>query len=96
MWCLAALVVFALLMDPSLALPLSKHAHAARTNTTKVGGVYGVDVSTLVSQSAFECMKGSGIDFVIVRGYQSIGELDSCTRTLRAIGFFGGNLQRVE
>ena len=86
MWGLAALLVLALLVDPSLALALSKHAHAARANATRVGGAYGIDVSTLVSQSTFECLKGAGIDFVIVRGYRSTGERDSCACSSRAIG----------
>lgn len=78
MWCFAALTLLALLAEPSLALSLSKHAHASRVNTTKVGGVYGIDVSVLVSKDTFECLKGEGINFVIVRGYRSIGKRGGC------------------
>jgi GH25 family lysozyme M1 (1,4-beta-N-acetylmuramidase) len=39
-------------------------------------GVYGVDVSQAVSQSAFQCMASSGTSFVIVRGWQSICRVD--------------------
>lgn len=44
-------------------------------NETKVkfGGTFGVDVSQPVSTDSFECMKSNGIDFVIVRAYQSFG-----------------------
>lgn len=86
MWCLAALAILALFADPSLALSLSKHAHGARANATKVGGVYGIDVSSPVSQSTFACLEGEGVDFVIVRGYQSTGERGSCTRGLMQKG----------
>uniref|UniRef100_A0A6C0I875 Glycoside hydrolase n=1 Tax=viral metagenome TaxID=1070528 RepID=A0A6C0I875_9ZZZZ len=34
-----------------------------------VSGVRGVDMSTLVSRSSFECLKNRGINFVIVRCY---------------------------
>ena len=37
----------------------------------------GIDVSTLVYSSDFRCLKDSGYDFLIVRGYQSIGEPDT-------------------
>ena len=39
----------------------------------QVGGTFGVDVSQPVSVDSFECMKSNGIQFVIVRAYQSIG-----------------------
>jgi len=37
---------------------------------------YGVDVSYGVSESDFRCLKGQGIEFAIVRGYQSFGRAD--------------------
>eukprot|EP01129_Flabellula_baltica_P017318 TRINITY_DN9566_c0_g1_i1.p1 TRINITY_DN9566_c0_g1~~TRINITY_DN9566_c0_g1_i1.p1 ORF type:complete len:220 (-),score=52.09 TRINITY_DN9566_c0_g1_i1:17-655(-) len=37
---------------------------------------YGVDVSQLVSQSQFECLRGRGFNFAIPRGYQSGGRVD--------------------
>lgn len=37
----------------------------------------GVDVSTLVYSTGFKCLKDDGYDFVIVRGYESIGKPDS-------------------
>lgn len=39
-----------------------------------VGGTYGVDVSSSVRQDDFKCLKNNGIDFVIVRAYQSLGQ----------------------
>ena len=37
----------------------------------------GIDVSTLVYPTGFKCLKGEGYDFLIVRGYESVGEPDS-------------------
>ena len=37
----------------------------------------GIDVSSLVSSSDFKCLKDDGYDFLIVRGYLSLGEPDS-------------------
>lgn len=37
----------------------------------------GIDVSTLVYSTGFKCLKDDGYDFVIVRGYESIGKPDS-------------------
>jgi len=37
----------------------------------------GIDVSTLVYSNGFKCLKNEGYDFLIVRGYQSIGRPDS-------------------
>ena len=45
----------------------------------------GIDVSTLVSSSDFQCLKKKGYDFVIVRAYRSIDvcqSIDVC----RSIG----------
>ena len=36
----------------------------------------GIDVSTLVSSSDFNCIKGDGYDFLIVRVYRSLGKPD--------------------
>lgn len=36
----------------------------------------GVDVSTLTYPTAFKCLKNAGYEFVIVRGYQSLGHPD--------------------
>lgn len=41
-------------------------------NTTGLGGVFGIDVSSSISVDTFNCLKNSGFDFVIVRAYQSI------------------------
>jgi len=37
----------------------------------------GIDFATLVSTSEFQCLKKEGYDFLIVRAYRSIGQLDS-------------------
>lgn len=39
-------------------------------------GTRGVDVSTLVSESNCRCLKSQGYDFLIMRGYRSIGSPD--------------------
>ena len=36
----------------------------------------GIDVSTLVYPKDFECLKNDGYDFLIVRGYRSLGSPD--------------------
>ncbi|XP_065846642.1 probable GH family 25 lysozyme 5 isoform X2 [Oscarella lobularis] len=40
----------------------------------------GVDVSTIVSKSQFECLKKEGYSFAIVRAHRSTGELDESAR----------------
>ncbi len=51
----------------------------------------GVDVSSYVSKTNWECLKGQGYEFVIVRAYRSIGSPDpNAVGTLsnaRAAGF---------
>ena len=37
----------------------------------------GIDVSSLAYSSDFKCLKDDGYDFLIVRGYLSIGKPDS-------------------
>ena len=37
----------------------------------------GIDVSTLVYSTGFKCLKNDGYDFLIVRGYRSIGKPDA-------------------
>lgn len=37
----------------------------------------GVDMSTLLSQSIFECLKGAGMEFAVPRAYHSYGALDT-------------------
>eukprot|EP01089_Gocevia_fonbrunei_P014493 TRINITY_DN3983_c0_g1_i7.p1 TRINITY_DN3983_c0_g1~~TRINITY_DN3983_c0_g1_i7.p1 ORF type:complete len:216 (-),score=55.47 TRINITY_DN3983_c0_g1_i7:314-961(-) len=41
-----------------------------------VEATYGVDVSQRTSRSSFECLKGRGIDFAVVRAFESIGRPD--------------------
>ena len=36
----------------------------------------GIDVSTLVYPEDFECLKNQGYEFLIVRGYRSVGSPD--------------------
>lgn len=36
----------------------------------------GIDVSTLVYPNTFECLKNNGYEFLIVRGYRSVGSPD--------------------
>ena len=43
-------------------------------NSTRLGGTYGLDLSTSFSQSDFECLKGQGYNFAIIRAYRSTGE----------------------
>jgi len=45
---------------------------ARSTEATK-----GIDVSTSVSTSAFQCLIDNGYDFLIVRAYRSVGKPDS-------------------
>ena len=59
------------------ASQLSKHRPLGQANHTRPlpgAGTYGVDVSTLVSESDFTCLKANGFEFAIVRGFQSNGE----------------------
>ena len=42
-----------------------------------VDATKGIDVSTLVSSSDFQCLKKEGYDFLIVRAYRNIGKPDS-------------------
>ena len=59
------------------ASQLSKHRPLGPANHTRPlpgTGTYGVDVSTLVSESDFTCLKANGFEFAIVRGFQSNGE----------------------
>ena len=34
-------------------------------------GIYGVDVSSYISESTFSCLKSNGFDFAIIRAYRS-------------------------
>lgn len=56
-----------LVVVTSLLLPIA-------SLTPTVGGTYGVDVSSVVTIDDFKCLKDNGIEFVIVRAYQSLGE----------------------
>ena len=50
-------------------------------------GMFGVDISSSISESIFECLTNSGFgSFVIPRGYCSTGEVDSkvCTTLINA------------
>ena len=47
--------------------------HQRNETKLKFAGTFGVDVSQPVSIDTFECMKKYGIEFVIVRAYQSFG-----------------------
>ena len=46
-------------------------------NSTRVGGTYGLDLSSYFSVSDFECLKKDGFDFAIIRAYRSTGENQS-------------------
>jgi len=41
----------------------------------------GVDVSQAVTPGSWTCLKGQGVSFAIVRGYQSVGRLDPNARS---------------
>ena len=41
-----------------------------------IDATMGIDVSTLVYPKDFECLKNAGYEFLIVRGYRSIGSPD--------------------
>eukprot|EP01088_Endostelium_zonatum_P016248 TRINITY_DN430_c0_g1_i1.p1 TRINITY_DN430_c0_g1~~TRINITY_DN430_c0_g1_i1.p1 ORF type:complete len:214 (-),score=44.97 TRINITY_DN430_c0_g1_i1:55-696(-) len=36
----------------------------------------GVDISQATSAAAFQCLKRDGYDFVVIRGYESVGRID--------------------
>lgn len=42
-----------------------------RNTSAQSAGTYGCDVSSLISPSVFQCLKGEGYEFVIVRAYRS-------------------------
>ena len=45
---------------------------------------HGIDVSTAVNKSAFECLKRQGKSYVIVRVWRSIGTVDpNAVQTMR-------------
>ena len=53
---------------------LNKTADGDARARASRAGTYGIDISSYVSESDFECLKSEGYEFVIVRGYRSIGE----------------------
>ncbi|MFD7782157.1 glycoside hydrolase family 25 protein [Streptomyces nojiriensis] len=44
--------------------------------STESLGTKGVELSTLASAAAFRNMRSQGVEFVIMRGYQSVGRVD--------------------
>ncbi|MER6394235.1 glycoside hydrolase family 25 protein [Streptomyces sp. NPDC001523] len=44
--------------------------------STESPGIKGVELSRLVSDAAFGDMRSQGVEFVIARGYQSVGRVD--------------------
>ena len=70
---LFAVTVLCLFVLPAATFKLVPLEHARNYTKPKFGGTFGVDVSQPVSVDSFECMKSNGIQFVIVRAYQSIG-----------------------
>ena len=70
----AVLCLFVLPVGAYKLVPLEQ---ARNVTKPKFSGTFGVDVSQPVSVDSFQCMKGAGIQFVIVRAYLSIGK---CTR----------------
>ena len=51
---------------------------------------YGVDVSTRIYQSDWECLKNDGFDFAIIRAYQSTGHVDPNAKATVADALSGG------
>lgn len=68
------LVAYVTLCSALHAQQFKKH-NAVKTdaNSTRIGGTYGLDLSSAFTESDFECLKGQGYDFAIVRAYRSIG-----------------------
>jgi len=66
-------------------------ANFNETKKVSAEGVYGIDVSSVVSVSSFQCLSGVGITSVVVRAYRSSGSIDSnaCTtlNNANAAGF---------
>eukprot|EP01091_Cochliopodium_minus_P000511 TRINITY_DN10467_c0_g1_i1.p1 TRINITY_DN10467_c0_g1~~TRINITY_DN10467_c0_g1_i1.p1 ORF type:complete len:232 (+),score=52.02 TRINITY_DN10467_c0_g1_i1:36-698(+) len=52
--------------------------------------VYGVDVSTYVTQTGFSCLVSKNLTFTIVRGYESVGQVDSNVVPTVANAWAGG------
>lgn len=56
------------------ALPAQQFKkHNADANSTRIGGTFGLDLSSAFTKSDFECLKGQGYDFAIIRAYRSTG-----------------------
>ena len=60
-YCIILLLLF------SAEVPDAKAVQTALT----LAGIYGVDVSSLVSMSEFSCLKANNYSFAIVRAYRS-------------------------
>lgn len=64
-----SLILLLALLAASQAMPA-----AEMHKSPQVSGTYGVDLSSYFSASDFDCLKGQGFDFAIVRAYQSYGK----------------------
>jgi len=58
--------------------------------TAPMEGTFGVDVSSSVSKADFECMKGKGYKFAIVRIFEEVCEVDSHGRATVENAWAGG------
>ena len=71
-------LVAASLAALSLGMPIKEEHVKRNPNATSPGnprdGTYGIDISSYVSQNTFECLKGDGFNFAIIRAYESDGE----------------------
>lgn len=67
-------VVYVALCSAVPAQQFKKHnAIKSDDNSTRIGGTFGLDLSSAFSKSDFECLKGQGYEFAIIRAYQSTG-----------------------
>ena len=52
-----------------------EHGYRSKNATIPLSGTTGIDISSLVLEDTFKCLKSNGYDFVIVRAYTSECEL---------------------
>jgi hypothetical protein len=53
-----------------------EHGYRSKNATIPLSGTTGIDISSLVLEDTFKCLKSNGYDFVIVRAYTSECEPD--------------------
>ena len=85
MACLNSLLFLVTCVAVCSALPAQQFRKTSEgRNSTRPSGTYGLDLSTAFSKTDFECLKGQGFEFAIIRAYESTGEL-SYTRILHTL-----------